>query len=274
MPVVPGAEPFHFPGADDGGVGVVLCHGFTGTTSSMRPWGEALAAAGIEVVGPRLPGHGTSWQEANKTRWPDWYGEVERSFDQLRQRCRAVFVMGLSMGGTLALRIAEERAGEVTGIVLVNPSLLTLRREAALLPVVSKVLRSFPPIAGDIKKQGVLETGYDRMPLAAMASLQQLWRVTRADLARITAPVLMFRSAEDHVVEPASGVALTSGATATTVTERILHNSYHVATLDNDASQIFAGSIDFVREVAGGLEQAGSAGPVADGPVADGPALP
>jgi len=266
MPVVPGAEPFHFRGADDGSVGAVLCHGFTGTTSSIRPWGEALSAAGIEVVGPRLPGHGTSWQEANRTRWPDWYGEIERAFDQLHERCRTVLVMGLSMGGTLTLRIAEERADDVAGIVLVNPSLLTLRREAALLPVVSKVLRSYPPIAGDIKKQGVLETGYDRMPLAAMASLQQLWRVTRTDLARITAPVLLFRSAEDHVVEPASSVALISGATATTVTERVLHESYHVATLDNDAPQIFAESIDFVRTVAAGsgAQQAGS-GPGADG---------
>jgi carboxylesterase len=35
------------------------------------------------------------------------------------------------------------------------------------------------------------------------------------------------------------------------VTERVLHESYHVATLDNDAPAIFAESTDFVRKVTG-----------------------
>ena len=41
MTVLPGAEPVDLPG---GPVGVLLVHGFTGTTQSMRPWAEALAA--------------------------------------------------------------------------------------------------------------------------------------------------------------------------------------------------------------------------------------
>src|SRR4051812_7925098 len=120
--VLPGAEPF---AADGGEVGVVLSHGFTGSPQSLRPWAEHLAAAGLTVRLPRLPGHGTRWQDLNDTRWPDWYGEVERAFDDLRGRCRQVFGMGLSMGGTLVLRLAEQRPAEVAGLVLVNPSLGT-----------------------------------------------------------------------------------------------------------------------------------------------------
>ena len=37
----------------------------------------------------------------NGTRFSDWYGELERAFDGLRERCETVFAMGLSMGGTL-----------------------------------------------------------------------------------------------------------------------------------------------------------------------------
>lgn len=260
MPVMSGAEPFHFPGAADNQVGIVLCHGFTGTTASMRPWGEALAAEGFAVHGPRLPGHGTSWQEANLTRWTDWYAELERAFDDLRTTHPYVVVMGLSMGGTLTIRLAEERAGEVNGIVLVNPSLLTLRKDARLLPVASKFLSSFPPIAGDIKKPGVPELGYDRLPVKAAASMAQLWKVARADLARITAPVLLYRSAVDHVVEAASSAALVRGATSTVVEEHVLHDSYHVATLDNDAPQIFVGSARFVRSLVAGLAATGRPG--------------
>ena len=242
--VLPGAEPVDLPG---GPVGVLLSHGFTGTTQSMRPWAEHLHAAGLTVSAPRLPGHGTRWQDMNATRFSDWYGEVERTFDDLRARCEAVFVMGLSMGGTLALRLAELRAGEVAGVVVVNASLGTDRKDARLAPVLSKVIPSFPGIGSDIKKPGVKELAYDRIPLKAVASLQKAWPVVCADLSKITCPVLVYRSRVDNVVPPVSGQTLLKGLAGGTVEERVLEDSYHVATLDNDAPAIFAGSLDFVR---------------------------
>jgi carboxylesterase len=243
--VLPGAEPF---AADGGEVGVVLSHGFTGSPQSLRPWAEALAAAGLTVRLPRLPGHGTRWQDLNDTRWPDWYGEVERAFDDLRGRCRQVFAMGLSMGGTLVLRLAERRPAEVAGLVLVNPSLGTERKDLKYgLPVLHRVVPSLAGVGGDVRKPGVTELAYDRTPLRALHSLTRLWPLVVADLGLVTAPVLTFRSRVDHVVEPLSGRLLRSGASSTEVTEVILEESYHVATLDHDAPRIVAGSLDFVR---------------------------
>ncbi|MCU1589206.1 MAG: putative esterase/lipase [Frankiales bacterium] len=244
MPVLPGAEPIDLPG---GPVGVLLSHGFTGTTQSMRPWAEHLSAAGLTVSAPRLPGHGTRWQDMNKTRWSDWYGEIERAFDDLRGRCSSVFAMGLSMGGTLVLRLAEERADQVAGLVVVNASLGTDRKDAKLAPLLSKVIPSFPGIGSDIKKEGIQELAYDKIPLKAVASLQSMWPVVCKDLSKITCPVLVFRSRVDHVVPPISGETLVKGLASGTIEERVLEDSYHVATLDNDAPAIFAGSVDFVR---------------------------
>ncbi|MDQ3612494.1 MAG: alpha/beta fold hydrolase, partial [Actinomycetota bacterium] len=153
-PVLPGAEPVDLPG---GPVGALLCHGFTGTTQSIRPWAEHLAAAGLTVKAPRLPGHGTRWQDLNGTGFADWYAELERSFDDLLGRCESVFVMGLSMGGTLALRLAELRADRVAGLVVVNASLATERRDLKLAPTLSRVLASVPAIGSDIKKPGRTE---------------------------------------------------------------------------------------------------------------------
>lgn len=247
-PVLPGAEPIELAG---GPVGVVLCHGFTGTTQSMRPWAEHLAAAGLTVAAPRLPGHGTRWQDMNATGFDDWYGELERAFDDVRRRCEAVFVMGLSMGGTLALRLAELRGAEVAGLVLVNASLASERRDVKLAPALSRVLASRPGIASDIKQPGVTELAYRRVPLKAFASLQRAWPVVRGDLDRIGCPVLVYRSRTDHVVEPVSGRVLLEGLTGAVVEERVLDDSYHVATLDNDAPTIFDGSLEFVRAHAG-----------------------
>ncbi len=239
--LLPGAEPIDLPG---GPVGVVLCHGFTGTTQSMRPWAEHLHAAGHTVVAPRLPGHGTSVQDQNTTRWSDWYAELERSFDDLRGRCDTVFAMGLSMGGTLVLRLAELRGQQVAGLVVVNAALLTERKDAKLLPLLSKIVPSFPGVGNDIKKPGVTELAYPKMGLKAAYSLQQAWPVVRGALGTITCPVLAFRSAEDHVVEAANGPALLSGIPH--AEERVLLDSYHVATLDNDAPTIFEGSLEFI----------------------------
>jgi carboxylesterase len=242
--VLPGAEPFD---ADGGPVGVLLVHGFTSTPQSLRPWAEHLAAAGLTVSLPRLPGHGTKWQDLNATRWTDWYGQVERSFDALRDHCDTVFAAGLSMGGALALRLAEQRARDVAGLILVNPSLGTERRDVKLLlPLLHRVVPSFPGIAGDIRKPGASELAYDRVPLRAMHSLSRLWTAVVADLASVTAPVLLYRSRVDHVVEPLSASLLRAGATGIQIEEHILEDSYHVAPLDEDAPTIFAGSVDWI----------------------------
>ena len=248
MPVLAGAEPFT---SDGGPVGILLIHGFTGTPQSLRPWGEDLAAHGYSISCPRLPGHGTVLADMNATRWPDWYAAVERALEELRGRCTEVFAAGLSMGGTLAIRLAEQHGERLSGLVLVNPSLATERKDLALLKILAKVLPSWKGVSNDIKKPGARELAYPRIPLKAAVSLQDLWATTRAELAKVDVPILTFRSTEDHVVEPLSGRLLLDGVRSNDVTEQLLHDSYHVATLDNDAAQIFAQSAAWIADHVG-----------------------
>ena len=183
----------------------------------------------------------------NRTRWEDWYAEDERALDELAQRVDTVFVMGLSMGGCLALRLAQQRPDVVRGLVLVNPSVLSLNKQLAAVPLLKHVIPSFPGVANDIKKPGSTEVAYDRVPLKAVDSLRQLWKLTRDDLGKVTAPTLVFHSADDHVVEPENTVEVMAKLGATEKEERLLTNSFHVATLDNDAPTIFEGSVEFLR---------------------------
>jgi carboxylesterase len=246
--VLPGAEPFAFPGSTgaDGRTGVLLVHGFTGTPMSMRAWGEHLAAGGFAVRCPLLPGHGTRWQDCNEVDEDAWVAAALQALDALTAECDSVFVAGLSMGGTVAIRLAELRP-DVAGLVVVNPSLLTRRLDARLLPVLARVTGSWAPIGSDIKKPGTVELAYDRLPLRGMMSLRRLWRTTRAELHRVTAPVLAFTSVEDHVVEPESTDVLLDGVSSEDVTQVRLEDSYHVATLDNDAPLIFERTVEWVR---------------------------
>ncbi|HXW88837.1 MAG TPA: hypothetical protein VEJ42_11315, partial [Streptosporangiaceae bacterium] len=116
-----------------------------------------------------------------------------------------------------------------------------------VLPVVKFVVPAVKGIASDIKKPGATETGYDRTPVKAAASLPGLWRTTAQHLADLSQPVLVYHSTADHVVGPASVRLLTRALPASQVDVRELADSYHVATLDNDAPAIFAGSLEFVR---------------------------
>jgi carboxylesterase len=238
------AEPF---AADGGPVGAVLCHGLTGMPGSMRPWAEQLAEAGLSVRVPLLPGHGTRWQDANRVTWQDWYDELEAAFDDLRTRCDHVFVMGLSMGGTLILRLAEQRGADVAGIVAVNASLFTLRKDAKLLPLVRLFVPAFPPVGNDIKKPGVTEPAYDKLPVKAAWQLSELWKLANADLAKLTQPMLVITSRLDHVVEPENSERLLAGAGSADKRQVWLEDSFHVATLDNDLPTIVAESLTFVR---------------------------
>ncbi len=244
MPVMPGAEPLV---RHEGPTGVLLCHGFTGSPQSLRPWAEYLADAGLSVSLPRLPGHGTTWQEMARTRAEDWYAEVDRAFDELQASCDEMFVMGLSMGGCLALRLAELRGDAVRGLVVVNPSITADTRLVLLAPVLKLLVPSLKGIASDIKKQGASEVGYDRVPVKAVATLPGLWRITQQHLGDLTQPILAFQSVTDHVVGPASMRLLREAIPPDRLEVRELADSYHVATLDNDAEAIFGGSLEFVR---------------------------
>jgi len=212
----------------------------------MRPWADRFAEAGFTVSLPRLPGHGTTWQELNQTRWPDWFGEVERALADLAGRCERVFCCGLSMGGGMALGLAERHPDQVAGLVLVNPCVhLADPKMKLLLPWLRFVVPAIPGIANDIAAGGD-EGGYSRTPLQAAHSMNRMYAEFAAQLVDVRCPVLLYRSVTDHVVDPSSAELIRQHVSGP-VTERLLARSFHVATLDHDAETIFAGSLDFVR---------------------------
>jgi carboxylesterase len=225
---------------------VLVLHGFTGSPRTVRPWAEHLARTGVTVRAPLLAGHGSSWQELAKTGWTDWYASAEHAFAELRTRCEQVFVTGISMGGCLAFRLAETHGDRVSGLVVVNPSLAGDNPLIPFAPVLKYVIKSFPSIGGDIKKPGVEEGAVKRTPIASVATLPRMWKTTAAQLAEVTQPVLVYRSTVDHVVGPASMKVLTAALPGAEV--RPLANSYHVATLDNDAPEIFDGTLTFIQK--------------------------
>ncbi|MCX4645952.1 alpha/beta hydrolase [Streptomyces sp. NPDC055059] len=256
MPVIPGAEPYRHEGGE---VGVLLCHGFTGSPQSLRPWAEYLAERGLTVSLPLLPGHGTRWEDMQVTGWQDWYAEVDRALRELLDRCSQVFVFGLSMGAALALRLAAKHGDEVAGLVLVNPGNKVHGLAARALPVARHLVRSTKGIASDIAKEGSSEIGYDRVPLHAAHSLRNFFRIVDRELPQVTQPLVVLHSTQDHVVPPVDSARVLSRISSTDVEEILLEQSYHVATLDHDAGRIFEESYAFIGRLAPSIGKEGTA---------------
>lgn len=246
-----GPAPFSSAGyGPNAATGVVLSHGFTGSTVSMLAWARYLADAGYAVSLPLLPGHGTTWQELSRTPWQQWYEAYDDAYAALAERTERVVAAGLSMGGALALRLAAFRP--VAGVAVVNPGLTVadpLAKYAGLLKYVRPSVRA---IGNSIKLPGQDEAAYTRTPVAAVAELLRLFKDTAAQLPNVTAPVIAFRSTVDPIV-PESSMDLLRKLVGSTDLEVVpLENSYHVATMDHDAPLIFDRTSEFIQRVSAG----------------------
>lgn len=237
----PGTEPWSASGSGPRAkTTILLVHGFRGSPFSLRPLGEQLAERGFAVDLPRLPGHGTTWRDMLPTRYDDWRAHVEARARALAALSDRVIMVGLSMGGTLALDVASGTGAKVAGVVTINAQILDRTGIVVKLgPYLEKILPVVPAaVAGltsnDIAKPDVAERAYGWVPSAAGNSLLRALPRVRVQLERMPCPVLVMYSRNDHSVSPENSRALLELIRAPELSELVLERSYHVATLDYD----------------------------------------
>ena len=209
-PAAADAEPFS---ADGGRVGVVVSHGFTGTPASMRPWAQHLADAGSRVRLPLLPGHGGGWRTPTAPAGRSGTAPSRTPTTSSRARCDVVVACGLSMGGTLVTRLAQQHPDVAPAWCWSTRPTARSASTPSLAPYISWLCKSRPA-----DRRGHQEAGRGRArrrPHAGRRLRLALPAVAgdRAPTcAKVTAPVLMYRSREDHVVDPLSAQLLKRGA--------------------------------------------------------------
>ncbi|KYG57679.1 alpha/beta hydrolase [Planococcus maritimus] len=238
--ILPGAEPFIFEG---GNTGILISHGFTGTTQSMRPLAEAFSQQGYSIYAPRLKGHGTHYEDMETSTYQDWIASVEEAYAWLMERCDKIFVAGLSMGGTLALYMAENHP-EIRGIALINAAIEVPDMEGVME---LQDVRFLDAIGSDIKKPGVTELAYDKTPVASVKEILPFMDLVKKNLSAIHCPTLLFVSPEDHVVPPGNSKFIYEHIASEEKDIVEMPDSYHVATLDHDQQRIIDGTLDFFR---------------------------
>lgn len=245
--VISGAEAW----SEEGGpVGVLVLHGFTGNPSSVRGLAEAFASAGHTVELPRLPGHGTVVEDLLGTDWDDWSAEAEAALARLAARTETQFVAGLSMGGSLTCWLAV-RHPELAGLICVNPAVAPSEDMRAIVSqMVDAGETVMTGIGSDIADPAVTESAYADTPLAPLLSMFDVSVEVSSQLDRISQPLLLFTSPEDHVV-PATDSDVLAESVSGPVERVYCDRSYHVATQDFDKGTIFDRSVEFVARISG-----------------------
>ena len=175
-------------------------HGLTGTPYEVRPPAEALAEAGFYCEGPLLPGHGTIHAELQRLPRARWIDAVVAAHDALAERHERVYVLGLSLGGVLALALAERRP--LRGLVVMAAPLDLGWLVHSAVPVLHRLVRHLPKTPAILDHEArARHPGYDRMPLGAVNELLGLAREVRARAAAgSTRPVQLIYSRRDPTV--------------------------------------------------------------------------
>ncbi|MDQ4489761.1 alpha/beta fold hydrolase [Sinomonas sp. ASV486] len=234
-------------------LGVALCHGFSGSPSSVKPWADGLAERGFDVEAPLLPGHGTSWRDLEKRRWHEWTDSFSAACAAVAARTDILFLAGLSMGGTIALHTAARRSAAeghgpvppVAGIAVVNPGLGFYDQRARFIGVYRLLMRTTGPIDEADAPQPVGDEGdYSRTPIAAVHELKRLFHATDRVLPRVTVPLIAFKSDVDPVVPPSSLARIVGRVSSPEVQVVPLHGSPHVATRGPEARLIIDRTAD------------------------------
>lgn len=246
--------------------GVLCLHGMTGTPFEIRSVGEALAGSGYSVEVPMLAGHGGTLRDLAVTQWPDWLASAETAMDQVRRNVggRPIAIVGFSMGGLLALRLARLYPERIAALVIMAAPLrmrpFQTRGVRALcrLPVDfrSYPLACIPKLKGsDVSDPEMRDANPSlrAFPISAVTSLFQLMDTVRADLPSVRAPTLVIHGRQDHTVPMEDSLELT-GSLGSEVIERLwLERSFHIVTLDVERSAVSSAITAFLgRHLAAG----------------------
>jgi carboxylesterase len=241
----------------------VLClHGITGTPFEVRPFAEAFGRAGFSVEAPMLAGHGVTLRELARSTWLDWLASAERALEALQARTggRPVAVLGFSMGGLLALRLARLHPERIAALVVIGTPLRLRRLQVGAVRAIARLPIDFgrwsaasipKPNGSDISIPEMRHgnPGLPAFPIAALKQLFALMDVVRADLPSVRTPALVMHARHDHVVPMDDSLELT-GSLGSDVIERLwLERSFHVVARDVDAAEAIEAATRFVTKL-------------------------
>jgi carboxylesterase len=252
--IIPTTEPFLFLG-DRSKPACLLIHGFTGTPKEMRWMGEYLHGQGYTCLGVRLAGHATEPEDMVRSRWTDWTASVEDGYNLLCGLTDTIFLIGLSMGGTLSLLMSTRL--KVSGVIAMStPSRLPTDYPVWLMQLTSHFVKyrsksNGAPGNGWFDKAAYREhIAYSQNPVRSAAELKKLTVEMLAALPKVSVPVLLMHSKDERYVLPDNMESIYTGLVNTPdKTKLYITGSGHVLPRDASREQVFQSAVAFLQRI-------------------------
>lgn len=229
-------KPFFHKGGDNG---ILLIHGFTGSPSHMRKLADALVQRGYTVRTITLPGHATTEEDMSRSNWQQWLHAAKQASFEMMQEVRTFTVCGLSMGGVLALLVAQQM--KVDACIPISAPMAVKNRFLPLAGVMSPFVRRIAWNGGTGRHAALdkdYDYGYSGFPTSKGADLHRLITLARRNLFNITCPILCIQSDADRTIWEGSMDAILEGVSSDVRQKLWLHDVPHVCTISRELPAI------------------------------------
>lgn len=225
-------KPFFHQGDENG---ILLVHGFTGSAAHMRKLAEGLAQRGRTVRTINLPGHAATEAEMARENWQTWLQACKEAALEMMNHTERFTVCGLSMGGVLALLVAQQM--QVDFCVPISAPMPAKNR---MLPLAGLMAPFVPRIPWSEKPERATQLdpaydyGYSGFPTAKGADLYKLIGLARRNLFAINCPILCVQSDADESIAPGSADTILNGVSSEVKQKLWLHDVPHVCTISKE----------------------------------------
>jgi carboxylesterase len=230
-------------------LGVLLLHGFTSSLRTVDGLLPSLQRIGLPYRMPVLRGHGTRPEDLVGVTAQDWYDDASAALDELRGLADAVCVVGLSMGGVVALDLGLRRRDLVDSVVLVAPALRFNARTLAWLTPWLHHLRPWAASPNSFADPALraTSTNYRRFPVRTFARLYLYGREMESRLPGFDRPLLVLQDRHDTIVDPACAQLIYDRVASTAKEILWFERSGHEMMQDLEREAVFAAIARFLR---------------------------
>lgn len=243
-------KPFYFPGTN--GRAVLLVQGWTTTPYELRRLGKYLHQKGYTVSAPLLTGHGTVPADLENVKWETWNRDVERAYFELKEKHKKIYIIGTSLGASLASILAGNNP-EISGLVLMAmPYRLRMERLmwifARFLLLFRRYYKKYYPPSFGSKATVTRKISYQIYPIKSVLEILKLAKFSRSVIAKITQPCFVLQSRADHIVAKKSLEKIFAKISSKIKKKKYLKNAYHTFISDIENEHIFEDILGFLDE--------------------------
>ena len=245
--ILKGAEPIFIQGNS---VGILLLHGFTASPYEMKALGNYLHQnAEFTISIPLLAGHGKDTEILNSVHWNEWINSAVIAYEKLKLHSSKIFVIGMSMGGSIALNFASQF--KIDGLICMGtPTYITK---------LSCFARVLYPLKKSLKKKGGADiadldqkkkiVSLQTIPLHALLEFRKLLKDLQHRIPKVTCPTYLMHSKNDHTIEHENMEIISNSVSSSNIKTKTFEKSYHILPLDLERDIVYSESLNFIKSL-------------------------